>query len=168
MAETTIYSAAPLFNISERAHNLRLAEEIRQLGYKVILPQEEATKFFDGKKFDLDRICEDCAVKAAGCEVILLNLDGPDADSGTSLEGGIALYLKTILKKEIPERPLVIGVRTDFRTAMEQEVGMNAMFRLADRIIYKPAFANSFAEVDEFYRGLAREIDVAIRSFLRV
>lgn len=162
----TIYLAGPLFGIADRHHNWCLANALGNRGFSVILPQEEAAKFFDGKRFDLDAICEDCAQKSASCQVILLNLDGPDADSGTSIEGGIALYLKIIAKEKIPERPLVIGVRTDFRTVIEREVGMNAMFRLADKIIYYPAFVGSLGEVETFYHNLAHEIDLTMWKLL--
>jgi len=67
-------------------------------GYDLILPQKEAMKFFDGKKFNTKKICFACAERAAKTPFIILNLDGSTADDGTSLEGGIALFPKLFPK----------------------------------------------------------------------
>ena len=166
MKGLTIYLAGPLFGVADRRHNIWLAEELRVLGYKVIVPQQEALKFFNGKSFDLKRISESCLKDAAQHDVVVANIDGPDADSGTSLEVGVAILSKRLNQRMSRNRPLVICVRTDFRTAIEQEVGINGMFRLADKVIYKPAFVNTLPEVEDFYRELAKEIDVAIKSLL--
>lgn len=166
-----IYMAAPLFNIAERLHNLLLARELRRLGYKVILPQKEAMDFFNDNtgKFDLDGVSNKCAVRSEKTKIILADIDGADADSGTSLEVGIALLSgkKSFLFPRISDMtrtPLVICVRTDFRTDIEKEIGINGMFKLADKIIYKPALINSIKEAREFYRELAREIDKTIKE----
>lgn len=122
----------------------------------------EATKYFKDNKFNLLGVCEHCAEQAIKSDVIVANIDGADADSGTSIEVGLACHAKFFGKKG----PLVICYRTDSRTALEQELGINAMFQLAHKIICKPAFANSISEVKKFYEELAREIDEAIRSLL--
>lgn len=163
MKKISIYLAAPLFGIADRHHNLLLAEELEALGYLVILPQREAIKYFDGEKFDLKGIREDCKRQSMKSKVVLANIDGPDADSGTSLEAGIA-HATAILSRK--NRPLVICVRTDFRTNLEQEIGINGMFGLADKIIYMPAFVNSPEEVNKFYEDLAREIDKTIKELM--
>lgn len=168
MEKISIYSAGPLFNIATRHHNLLLARELEALGYSVILPQKEAMRFFDGQKFDVAAICEDCEDKAMTTPVIIANIDGADADSGTSNEVGVARATKKLAEKlsDIPWvwNPVIICVRTDFRTDLEKEIGYNAMFNKADKLIYKPAFVNSLDEVAVFYKELAREIDKAIKE----
>lgn len=124
----------------------------------MILPQKEAAKFFINGKLNLFGIIRNCARQASGSDVIVANLDGPDADSGTAVEVGIA--------SESMKRPVVICHRTDFRTSIENEVGVNGMFQLADAIIYKPAFANSFGEVATFYKELAFQIDAKIKEVM--
>lgn len=168
MEEISLYGAGPLFNIADRHHNLLLERELKALGYKEILPQREAMKFFDGQKFDVMQICRDCENKAMTTPVIIANIDGPDADSGTADEVGVARATKILAEMfpAIPWKPIIICVRTDFRTDMEREIGFNAMFRLADKVIYKPAFVNSLEEVTVFYKELARAIDEAIKEIM--
>jgi hypothetical protein len=155
-----IYLAAGLFNAADRHRNLLLAEGLRKLGYNVILPQLEAIKYFKDGKFDLLGLCEHCAEQAIKSDVVVANIDGSDADSGTSLEVGLALHNKFFGGSD----SLVICYRTDFRTAPEQELGVNAMFQLAHKIIYKPAYFNSLLEAEKFYEELAQVIDAAIKS----
>ncbi len=179
MAEKiSIYLAGPLFCLADRHQNLLLAKELEELGYLVILPQKEAIKFFDGTKFDVMGICKDCRSQSMNCQVVVANIDGSDADSGTSTEVGMAhataMIAKSLLAAAsispgvqlLPNKPVVICFRTDFRTSIENEVGYNAMFNLADKIIYKPAYVNSFEEVAAFYRELAQEIDEAIKELI--
>ncbi len=161
MAKISIYLAGPLFGIADRHHNLVLAQELEKLGYKVVLPQKEALKFFDGERFDLRGISENSKTQSMKNDVIVANIDGPDADSGTAIEVGIALLAASITNK-----PKVICIRTDFRTNREQEVGINGMFELADRVIYAPAFASSLEEVTGFYKSLAKKIDNAIKELI--
>lgn len=157
MAKIKIYLAGPLFGIADRHHNLLLAQELEKLGYDVILPQKQALKFFDGKRFDLKGISEDCKKHSKKNNFIVANIDGPDADSGTAIEVGIALSVESSVN-----RPKVICIRTDFRTNREQELGINGMFELTDRVIYMPAFVGSLQEVAEFYKDLAKEINIAV------
>ncbi|GAG10035.1 unnamed protein product [marine sediment metagenome] len=159
MAKISIYLAGPLFGIADRHHNLLLAQELEKLGYTVILPQKEALKFFNGERFDLKGISKDCKRQSMENDVVVANIDGPDADSGTALEVGIALSRASIANK-----PKVICIRTDFRTNREQEIGINGMFEFADRVIYMPAFTSSLKEITEFYKGLAKKIDNAIKE----
>lgn len=160
MEKRTIYLAGPLFGVADRHHNLLLARWLESLGYTVILPQKEALKFLKEGKFDLIAVCKSCFEDATMSDVVVANIDGPSADDGTSMEVGMA-----IAARREHGRPLVICVRTDFRTASDREVGINAMFRLSDKIIEKPAYAaNSIEEVKNFYEELAREIDVVIMS----
>jgi len=61
-------------------------------------------------------------------------------------------------KKNRKLKKLLICVRTDFRTSREEEIGINGIFNLADRVIYMPAYVNSLEEVEQFYKSLAKEI----------
>lgn len=159
MEKVSIYLAGPLFGVADRHRNLLLARELEALGYAVVLPQKEALKFFDGRTFDVMGICQDCRSQSVNNQVVVANIDGPDADSGTALEIGMA---------HISKKPIIICVRTDFRTALEKEVGYNAMFNLANRVIYKPAYVNSLEEVAQFYKELAKEIDEVIQAYVRI
>lgn len=163
-----IYGAGPLFNIASRLHNLFLERELTILGYVVVLPQREALNYFDGQKFNVMGICDDCEEKAMTTQVILANIDGADADSGTSEEVGVARATKMLAEKfpVIPWNPIIICVRTDFRTDLEKEIGYNAMFKKADKLIYKPAFVGTLEEAAVFYRELAQEIHLAIQENL--
>ncbi|MEK7503772.1 MAG: nucleoside 2-deoxyribosyltransferase [Patescibacteria group bacterium] len=156
----TVYLAGPLFGIADRHHNLLLARELEQFGFEVILPQKEALKFFKDGKFDLKAVCKNCFEGATKSDVVVANIDGPSADDGTAIEVGMAISKQK--NQTFPGRlrtnPLVICVRTDFRTASDREVGINAMFRLANKIIEKPAYANSLEDVEKFYEMLAYEI----------
>lgn len=97
-----VYLAGPLFTQAERQWNLQLAEALSQAGHTVFLPQaeiEELETLDAGTIFRLDVE----GLRAA--EAVVAILDGPDADSGTSFECGMAYALGI---------PLVV-VRTDFR-----------------------------------------------------
>lgn len=141
----TIYWAGPLFTQAERIWNRLCAECLRNRGYHVILPQDEAKKFIQDGHIDFDGIAKDCREQAIEWDVMVAILDGADSDSGTSLEVGLRIQNKGI----------VIGVRTDFRSSEDQHV--NAMFRLINKLIYFPSF-------DESYEKLCAEIDKAIRD----
>jgi len=151
-----LYLAGGLFNAGERLHNLMLEKQLQRLGYDVILPQREALRFFDGKFFDVPGIVYDCRVSCENPEVICVaNVDGADSDSGTCVEYGIA----TTANKR------AIAYRTDFRTALAQELGWNAMLRGPEtKQIYQPSFFTDLAEAESFYEELARQIHEAVLS----
>lgn len=152
-----IYLAGGLFNISERERNTRLAKCLAKFGRKVILPQEEALNFFDGQIYDIQGVIEDCFKKAKDPDnVCVACLDGPDADSGTAFEVGAA----------VTATGRAVVYRTDFRTALEKEVGINGMFQVCGiEIIYLPCFATTFAEYDGFYQNLAQKIHEIVKKF---
>lgn len=154
----TIYLAGGLFNAGERLHNLFLEKCLKKLGYEVILPQRESLKFFDGKNFNIDGIVEDCKQSCIDPENIYVgNSDGADSDSGTCVEYGIA----------ITATGRAVVFRTDFRTALEKEVGLNAMLRgRGTALIYKPCFFTELDQVEEFYSELAQEIHKAIQEIM--
>jgi len=112
MSETFfIYFAGDLFNHKDLIGNLLLSEAIEKDSsgrYVCILPQhlEQSTnRSIDIRNNDLNQI-----VKA---DLILLNFDGTELDSGTVIE---FLFAKAL------DVPAVI-LRTDFRAAGDQERG---------------------------------------------
>jgi nucleoside 2-deoxyribosyltransferase len=101
-----IYFAGPLFTQGEWLWNAALADQLRQSGVDVILPQEGSAGMVSGqeqfnpkKLFDLNRSGIDSS------HAVVAILDQADADSGTCWECGYAFA------KGKP----VLGVRTDFR-----------------------------------------------------
>jgi nucleoside 2-deoxyribosyltransferase len=152
-----IYLAGGLFNVSDRLHNLFLEKYLKELGHTVILPQRRALKFFDGGTFDTDAIVKDCMELCADRSVLcVVNIDGPDADSGAAIEYATAIAAT--------RRAAIY--RTDFRTAPEKELGVNAMFRAYRTLgVYLPCYFTELSEIDAYYRELAQKIDAAI-SFL--
>ncbi|MBI5622075.1 nucleoside 2-deoxyribosyltransferase [Candidatus Falkowbacteria bacterium] len=151
-----IYLAGGLFNSAERVRNMMLAEALEELGYVVILPQVAALNRFSNGRFDIAGVVVDCTQASTDPKNITVAcLDGADADSGMAVEFGMALTATG----------RAIGYRTDFRTALEQEVGINAMFRGKGAIIiYHPCFITTQREMRQFYRELAQEIDAAIQT----
>jgi nucleoside 2-deoxyribosyltransferase len=100
-----IYLAGPLFTVAERRWNLDLANALRAHGLRVFLPQEEATRRASGKAHDArDRF--EMSIELIGrCDAVVAVLDGPDIDSGTAFECGVAW------KAGKP----IVGLRTDPR-----------------------------------------------------
>lgn len=153
-----IYLAGGLFNAGERLHNLFLEKYLKECGYEVILPQREALRFFDGTLFDVKGIVADCMQKSSDKGTLYVgSADGADADSGTAVEYGMAII----------STGRAIVYRTDFRTALEKELGVNAMLCAeGTKFVYEPCFVTELSQVDEYYRRLATVIDVAIRSLV--
>jgi nucleoside 2-deoxyribosyltransferase len=153
---TRIYLAGGLFNAGERFHNLVLEKYLRTFGYDVVLPQREAQKFQKGDSFDVAAIVADCQRSCTDRNIVFVGcIDGADADSGTCAEYGMALA--------VTHRAIVY--RTDFRTAVEKEVGVNAMLRAPGTIfVYEPCFATELDQMDAFYLRLAQALDRAIRA----
>lgn len=152
----TIYLAGGLFNAGERSHNLHLERWLKKLEYTVILPQREALKFAEGDHFNIPSIVAECARFAMDSNVIYVGcIDGADADSGTAVEYGMAIAAT--------ERAIVY--RTDFRTALHKEVGVNAMFTAeGTRFIYLPCYVTELQDVDAYYQVLARKIQETIQE----
>ena len=106
----TIYLAGPLFTKAEQDFNKRLADDIKDKGFKVFLPQEECKS-----KKEKDIFLK-CKKGLDSSDVILAIMDGADADSGTCWECGYAYAIK---------KP-IIALRTDFRQSGDTG-GFNAM-----------------------------------------
>ncbi|MCK4525082.1 MAG: nucleoside 2-deoxyribosyltransferase [Candidatus Andersenbacteria bacterium] len=151
-----IYLAGGLFNAGERLHNLYLEESLKKLGYKVILPQREALKAFDGNGFDTKAIVENCRDACSDPQNFFVgSADGADSDSGTCVEYGVAITSTG--------RALVYC--TDFRTDLEKELGVNAMLTGEGTVfIYEPCFFTELDQVNSYYKELAEKIHKAILS----
>ena len=111
-----IYLAGPLFSLAEKEFNILFAQMIESgmKNVEVILPQKRAAKFLSLEN-GMKLIFEDCLKMVDEADIVVAVLDGPDADSGTSVELGYAYSVKTP----------IIGVRTDFR--ISEDRGLNLM-----------------------------------------
>jgi nucleoside 2-deoxyribosyltransferase len=115
----SIYLAGPLFPLSERDFNERLARALGETGYEVLLPQERCRNLGDR----LRDVYHQCVADIERSDVVLAVFDGPDVDSGTAFEVGYA---------RARNKP-VIGLRTDIRGC--QGDGPNAMLQFSVRYI---------------------------------
>jgi nucleoside 2-deoxyribosyltransferase len=184
MKEISMYIAGGLFNVAERAHNAVLEKtlleiaKVREINLKTTLPQRTAMQRYlsEEQRFDVKGIVSDCENDAASHDYILCNLDGPDADSGTAVELGIARAQGLVKQKLVEIRglraleikvPRIITYRTDFRTALEREVGVNAMLSpKGSEFVYYPCFKVELSEMNEYYKGLASKIIEVIQKDL--
>lgn len=182
MKEVSIYLAGGLFNVAERVHNATLEKHLiwtakrANIDLRTTLPQRVAMERFipEEDRFDVAGIVADCEVDAASHDYILCNLDGPDADSGTATELGIARgqrvaqkHLKGHRTSSLINAPKIITYRTDFRTSIENEVGVNAMLNPdGSTFIYHPCFTIELDEVEGYYNGLALKITDVIKKDL--
>jgi nucleoside 2-deoxyribosyltransferase len=111
-----IYLAAPLFNQMQRAWNRALAAGVEEMldGASVTLPQDfrPAGRYNDRRHYgQIFRLCLE-AIRAS--DALLAVLDGPEVDSGTAFEMGVAYA------EGVP----VVGLRTDYRPGPEHGVNM--------------------------------------------
>ena len=109
--QKSVYFAGDLFNHKDLTGNLLLAEAIKRESsgcYICILPQhleQSTSRSVDIRNNDLSKI--------VSADLILVNFDGTELDSGTVIE---FLFAKTL------DIPAVI-LRSDFRSAGDQERG---------------------------------------------
>jgi len=101
----TVYLAAPLFSEAECDFNRKLKGELKSLGFKVFLPQEDSNNVHDMTNRQ-KIIFNKNLTGIENSDLIVAVIDGADVDSGTAWEIGYAFA------KGKP----VIGLRTDFRT----------------------------------------------------
>jgi nucleoside 2-deoxyribosyltransferase/predicted secreted protein len=106
-----IYMAAPLFSEAERTYNLSIAELLRKNFFEVYLPQQGGNDSPVRNKEEQVRIFSKNLAALESADIIVANIDGADADSGTAWEMGYASARgKTI-----------IALRTDFRKVGSEE-----------------------------------------------
>lgn len=106
-----VYLAAPLFSEAERTYNLSIEKLLRKNFFEVYLPQLEGDDSTLRNKEEQVRIFSKNLKALESADIIVANIDGADADSGTAWEMGYA----TALGKT------VIAIRTDFRKAGAEE-----------------------------------------------
>jgi nucleoside 2-deoxyribosyltransferase len=156
MKNRKIYLAGGLFDAAERTRNIILAYCLEELGCEVILPQKADIMFRnqDGTP-DIEKIVDYCKWEATNPgNIIVASIDGADADSGTSMEVGMALMSQC----------KIVLYRTDFRTDINKEIGFNAMFRGLP-LVYLPCYITERNEMMDYYRNLARKIIEAIDTY---
>ena len=107
-----VYFAGDIFNHKDLVGNLLLADAIKSLSgrYHCILPQnlEQTT----GRSID---IRNQDLLEVMRADLLILNFDGTELDSGTVVE---FLYAKSL------DVPCVV-LRTDFRSGGDEEIGGN-------------------------------------------
>jgi nucleoside 2-deoxyribosyltransferase len=147
-----IYLSAPLFTQVQRRWNRMLARalEKRITGSQVILPQD----FKFGQSYndpqDFPRIFRACMEGLEEADVMVAVLDGPDVDSGTAMEIGVAYA------RGMP----IIGVRTDYRE--NQDRGVNLVVAGACTELLREM---SFGEdLNQLVKDLAGKIVAALKK----
>lgn len=159
MKQTTLYLAGGLFNAAERLHNLYLERFLKDLGYKVILPQREAAKHIVDGVPNLPKIKAECKESAlSALNIYVGSADGADADSGTCVEYGLAIGTKGD----------AVVYRTDIRTDTEREIGVNAMLTLEGTVnIYSLCYITELNQADAYYQNLAAQIHLAVQVIVK-
>lgn len=137
MKQLTIYLAGPLFTKYEWDWNEQLAHELEKLGYKTFLPQRDCTGTMN------QQIFEDCIAGVEACDVVLANVDGTDADSGTAFEVGYAHA----------KNKVVILYRTDFRKRAD-DGDVNLMLSMSCCLFLR---CSTLAEIVVFANGYIQE-----------
>lgn len=148
-----IFFGGPLFSIQERLFNKSLKRALEEKGYEVILPQDLGVIFDEKGKIDCGAISQRAKKEILDCDILLVNLDGSDTDSGTAVEAGIRIGIN---------KP-VIGWRTDAFRKPDAELNWNGMFELCDKIVFSPG---EFGKEEEAFVQLVENIDKAIREII--
>ena len=107
----SVYLAAPLFSEAERAYNLYTSECLNKNFFEVYLPQQAGDDSDRRNKDEQVRIFSNNLKSLQNADIIVANIDGADADSGTAWEMGYAFA----------HRKPVIALRTDFRRSGSHE-----------------------------------------------
>jgi nucleoside 2-deoxyribosyltransferase len=119
-----VYFAAPLFSESERAYNLSIAQILRNNFFDVFLPQEVGDDSHTRNKEEQSWIFSENLKALEKADIIVANIDGADADSGTAWEMGYAYA----------QKKQVIALRTDFRRAGMYEK-VNLMLEESTKVV---------------------------------
>ncbi len=146
-----IYFSAPLFTQMERRWNRQVAEalEAQITGAHVILPQD--FKFDDAYNSPraFPHIFTACVDAVREADVMVAVLDGPDVDSGTAFEMGVAY------ERGIP----IVGVRTDFRESQDRGVNLVIAGACAE-LLREMSFGE---DLDLLVKDLATKIVAALK-----
>lgn len=100
-----VYLASPLFSESERSYNCSLEKLLRNNYFQVYLPQQAGDDSDIRSREEQGRIFLKNITALKSADIVVANIDGADADSGTAWEMGYA-FARGIR---------VIALRTDFR-----------------------------------------------------
>lgn len=116
MTHSTVYVAGPLFSVAERSFNASLVNALREQmpDLTFVLPQDYA-KEISGQGHFLEKVFTHCLKSIDEADAVLCILDGPDVDSGTSVEMGYAYA----------HRKPMVGIRSDLRSS--EDNGVNLM-----------------------------------------
>lgn len=102
-----IYMAGPLFTTGERDQNKAIADGLVSAGHEVWLPQDMANDTGEGGPSRA--LFDKCIEGIMWCDVVVACMDGPDPDSGTCFECGVAFE----------NGKAIIAYRTDIRDAFD-------------------------------------------------
>ena len=146
-----IYLSGPLFTQGQRRWNRTLARGLEQriAGARVVLPQDYRVDSSFNRRTDFPHLFKSCVDDTRAADVLVAVLDGPDVDSGTAFEMGIAY------ERGIP----IVGVRTDYRES--QQKGVNLMIAGACTVFLREmAFGE---DVDQLLKDLADKVVRALQ-----
>lgn len=105
-----IYCAGPIFTHAQRAWLRAVGQRLRRDGHDPFVPAEAEEEFMETHREltpkERAAVFEVNTAKLAAAQLVVANLDGVDADSGTAWEVGFAFA------RRIP----VLGYRTDYRS----------------------------------------------------
>ena len=114
-----VYLAAPLFTPYERGYLDSCAARLREHGFEVFVPHEQALAL--GKTTAAEIFAKDLE-GLAGAEAVLALLDGPQVDDGTACEIGLFYALM----QSDPAKKGIVGLLTDLRSLrLEEGHGLN-------------------------------------------
>jgi len=147
-----IYLSAPLFTQVQRRWNRTLAAALteRIAGAEVVLPQDFRFGQSYNKRRDFPKIFRACVDGVRQADVLVAVLDGPDVDSGTALEMGIAY------ERGIP----VVGVRTDYREGQDRGVNL-AVAGVCTELLREMSFGEDMGQLT---KDLAGKIVAAVKK----
>lgn len=147
-----IYLSAPLFTQVQRRWNRMLAAglEERIAGAEVILPQDFKFGQSLNNPKDFPKIFRACVDGVRQADVVVAVLDGPDVDSGTALEMGMAY------ERGIP----IIGVRTDYRDSQDRGVNL-AVAGACTELLREMSFGE---DIGQLVKDLSGKIVAALRK----
>ena len=109
-----IYLAGPLFTPAERRHLDEIAARLRDEGFDVFVPHEQALALDDTPA---DVIFTKDWDGLSSADAVLAILDGPVIDDGTACEIGI---FHALMRGE-PARKGIVGLVTDLRALRDSE-----------------------------------------------
>lgn len=124
-ANGKIYFAGPLFGMADKLFNKQLAKILcSEYGYEVLLPQDFDVNENMDEVRDPVKIAKTDIEALESSDVILVNCDGADVDSGTAFELGWA----------VRDHKITVAWRTDSREFAKGE-RFNAMLYLASQVV---------------------------------